>query len=69
MPPCHLQLVVDLGFEGLDVGSGIGLLGGEDAVDERFDSLLLLINQLCTYLSSQPSRFINSRLSRPPALL
>lgn len=36
--------VVDLGFEGLDVGGGIGLLGGEDAVDERFDFLLLLIN-------------------------
>ena len=56
--------VVDLGFEGLDVGGGIGLLGGEDAVDERFDCLLLLINHLRTYLSSQPSRFNNSRLSR-----
>ncbi len=32
--------VVDLGFEGLDRGGGIGLLGGEDAVDERFDCLL-----------------------------
>ena len=32
--------VVDLGFEGLDGGGGIGLLGGEDAIDERFDRLL-----------------------------
>ena len=56
--------VVDLGFEGLDVGGGIGLLGREDAVDERFDRLLLLINQLRTYLSSTPSRLANSRLSR-----
>ena len=44
--------VVDLGFEGQDVGGGIGLLGGEDAVDERFSLLLLLINQLHTYLST-----------------
>ncbi len=56
------------------VGGGIGLLGGEDAVDKRFDFWLLLINQLHTYLSSQPSRFTNSRLSRlaplrPPAPL
>jgi hypothetical protein len=29
-----------LGSQGLDVGSGIGLLGGDDAVDERFDLLL-----------------------------
>ena len=29
----------DLGFEGLDVGGGIGLLGGEDAVGERFENL------------------------------
>jgi len=47
----------DLGFEGPDVGGGIGLFGGEDAVDERFDLLLLSINQLRTCLSSQPSRF------------
>ena len=33
-----------MGFVGLDGGGGIGLLGGEDAVDERFDCLLLLIN-------------------------
>ena len=38
--------LVDLGFEGLDIGGGIGLLGGEDAVDERFDLLLLLGNDL-----------------------
>ncbi len=38
--------MVDLGFEGLDVGGGIGLLGGEDAVDERFNPLLLSINEL-----------------------
>ncbi len=60
LPPSS---VFDLVFEGLD-GGGIRLLGGEDAVDERFDCLLLLINQLRTYLSSQPSRFTNSRLSR-----
>ena len=41
--------VIDLGFEGLDVGGGIGLLGGEDAVDERFDLLLLLINHRYKY--------------------
>ncbi len=34
--------LVDLGFEGLDGGGGIGLLGCEDAVDERFYRLLLL---------------------------
>ncbi len=60
--------VVDLGFEGLDVGGGIGLLGGEDAVDERFDLFLLLINQLHAYQSSQRSRFADSRLSRPMSL-
>jgi len=38
--------VIDLRFEGLDVGGGIGLLGGEDAVDERFDFLLLRISEL-----------------------
>ncbi len=59
----------DLGFEGLDVGGGIGLLGGEDAVNERFDCWLLLNNQLPTYLSSQPSRSANSRLSRLAPLL
>ena len=41
--------MVDLRFEGLDVGSGIGLLGREDAVDERFDRLLLLINHRHKY--------------------
>ena len=63
--------MVDLGFEGQDVGGGIGLFGVEDAVDERFDLLLLLTNQPRTYLSSQPSRFPNSRLTRraPPAPL
>jgi hypothetical protein len=38
--------VVDLGFEGLDVGRRVGLLGREDAVDERFNRLLLLIRNL-----------------------
>ncbi len=56
--------VVDLRFEGLDVGGGIGLFGGEGAVNERFDLLLLSINQPHTYLSSLPSRFANARLSR-----
>ncbi len=65
LPP---SIMVDLGFEGLDGGGGIGLLGGEDAVDERFDFLRLLINQLRTCLSSQTSRFANSRLASPAAL-
>ncbi len=39
LPP---SAVVDLGFEGLDVGGGIGLRGGEDAGDEHFDCLLFL---------------------------
>ena len=50
--------MVDLGFEGLAVGGGIGLLGGEDADDERFDCLLLLINQLAhtSAITAQPFR-------------
>ena len=48
--------VVDLGFEGLDIGGGgVELLGEEASVDERFDFLLLLFNQLRTYLPHSPA--------------